>query len=365
MLPETCEELSEMLSSVEERYSWSKGKMLVKRFLCIFFLLLTMSIYVFDKFTDVEFSEEMHRNSMNDTNFTLDIQYCKLALSTIVDNITKFCQSDKFDVIKCAEASNALETALAGKCSEVEAKLDSGEWMLARWAILAHVISPDAFIFTFALINIDMKMLRNTRNSAEKAGGLLCHLLSGVVCGVAKFFHKENVIQDAEEGLCLYCFAFCIVYPLVFIIGAPILLISFICHFFWSLPLPFLAKIKQTMIEWYTFKLFTKRAEMDKAEFDKKMEEQKDKEEEILKAEIFSIVAETGLESNFQFWFQTQYILSMLVANILDYTNDLLDITDLFNWRTFSVLISFVSISWTAVKIRYPINKYLTVSKAK
>ena len=91
---------------------------------------------------------------------------------------------------------------------------------------------------------------------------------------------------------------------------------------------------------------------MDKGKFEKKMEKQVEKEEEIQKSEIFSIVCETGLESNFQFWFQTQYIMPALVTNILDYTDGDLDITELFNWRVFSILLSFVSISWTAVKIR-------------
>ena len=98
---------------------------------------------------------------------------------------------------------------------------------------------------------------------------------------------------------------------------------------------------------------------MDKAEFDKVMENKKEEEEEIQKAELFSIVAETGLESNFQFWFQTQFILPGLVANILDYTNDQLGLTDLFNFRVFSILLSFVSISWTAVKIRLVFYKKL------
>ena len=113
------------------------------------------------------------------------------------------------------------------------------------------------------------------------------------------------------------------------------------------------------MVKFSTLKLYTKRAEMnlrDKGEFEKKMTKQMEKEEEIQKSEIFSIVCETGLESNFQFWFQTQYYMPVLVTNILDYT----DITELFNWRVFSIVLSFVSISWTAVKIRNVFNLVLS-----
>ena len=54
---------------------------------------------------------------------------------------------------------------------------------------------------------------------------------------------------------------------------------------------------------------------------------------------------------------QAKFILPGLVANILDYSNDRLGLTDLFNFRVFSILLSFVSISWTAVRIRLVLLK--------
>ena len=107
------------------------------------------------------------------------------------------------------------------------------------------------------------------------------------------------------------------------------------------------------MIEWNKLGLYTNRAEDDKEEWEKKIREHEEKEDKIEKSEIFSMVCESGLESNFQFWFQTQFILPVLVINILAYTNGQLGITDLFNWRIFSIVLSFISISWTAVKIRH------------
>ena len=106
------------------------------------------------------------------------------------------------------------------------------------------------------------------------------------------------------------------------------------------------------MLEWTKLRLHTTRAEEDMELWRKKMQEQQNKEEEIQKLEIFSMVCESGLESNFQFWFQTQYILPVLVINILAYSHGELGVKDLFNWRIFSIFLSFVSISWSAVKIR-------------
>ena len=106
------------------------------------------------------------------------------------------------------------------------------------------------------------------------------------------------------------------------------------------------------MVEWTSFRWYTSRAEANTQVLEQKMEELKEKEEEIQRSEILSLVIETALESNFQFWFQTQYILPAVVTNILEYFNGELNITELINWRTLSIFLSFISISWTAVKIR-------------
>ena len=304
-----------MLSSVEERYSWTSGKMRAMCLLCLFFLIVTVLLYAFDVYTDVDFSEEMYRIFLHGPNYTTEVDDCKMVLSPIVDNITTFCKSD-FDGPQCTDASKALTTALGRNCSELSSKLESVEWLLARWVCLAHVIAPAAFIFLFTLISIR---------------ALWVSFQEGVHKRIYKFLYHHSGLSSTSRCITNLLF------PLYFI---------------WNLPFPFLTKLRQTRIEWTKYSLFTKRAEMDKAEFDEVMEKKKEEEEEIQKAELFSIVAETGLESNFQFWFQTQFILPGLVANILDYTNDQLGLTDLFNFRVFSILLSFVSISWTAVKIR-------------
>ena len=137
------------------------------------------------------------------------------------------------------------------------------------------------------------------------------------------------------------------------IISMLLIPVLFIVYFLWNLPVPFFTATKQFVIEWTMHRLYTTRAEEDKLVFEKKVQELKEKEEEIQKDEIFSLVCESAFESNFQFWFQTQYVLPVLVINILALSDGELYFTDLFNWRFVSIVLSFISISFTAVKIRW------------
>ena len=67
------------------------------------------------------------------------------------------------------------------------------------------------------------------------------------------------------------------------------------------------------------------------------------------------MVVETSIESVFQFWFQTQYALPGVLISIITFTNPF----DLINYSMLSIVVSFVSISWTAVKIRQALSQSL------
>ena len=74
-------------------------------------------------------------------------------------------------------------------------------------------------------------------------------------------------------------------------------------------------------------------------------------EEEIHRHEasvILALVLEASLESNFQFWLQINYSLPDILAIILDVSK----YEDLINWRTMSILLSFITISHSIIKIR-------------
>ena len=106
------------------------------------------------------------------------------------------------------------------------------------------------------------------------------------------------------------------------------------------------------IIEWKMFGLHTTRNPEDNESYKKKIEELLEEEDKNQKIETFSMISETAIESVFQFWFQSQYLMPTLVINILSYSDGSTKSTDLVNWQVISILFSFVSIAWSAVKIR-------------
>ena len=78
-------------------------------------------------------------------------------------------------------------------------------------------------------------------------------------------------------------------------------------------------------------------------------------------------IIEAACESGFQFYFQLSYLLPTILISVAKVTGDEdFDgsggseghLEDLFNWRTFSIAASFVSISRTFCVIRY--TKYFS-----
>ena len=64
-----------------------------------------------------------------------------------------------------------------------------------------------------------------------------------------------------------------------------------------------------------------------------------------------SLIIEASVESSFQFFFQTVFALPNIVLTFTDPDGSLVW-TDLFNWKTFSILLSFMSFAWAFYTIR-------------
>ena len=87
--------------------------------------------------------------------------------------------------------------------------------------------------------------------------------------------------------------------------------------------------------------------------------EYEDKKKNILKkaASIenivnLSLIIEASVESSFQFFFQTVFALPNIVLTFTD-PYGTLSWTEMFNWKTFSIILSFVSFAWAFYTIRY------------
>ena len=68
-----------------------------------------------------------------------------------------------------------------------------------------------------------------------------------------------------------------------------------------------------------------------------------------------SMIVEAATESGFQYWFQTIYLLPSI---ILTFHNVGGNWTELFNWRVFSIILSFCSFAWAFFNIMLVSQNY-------
>ena len=64
-----------------------------------------------------------------------------------------------------------------------------------------------------------------------------------------------------------------------------------------------------------------------------------------------SLIIESSVEASFQFFFQTVYVLPTLILSFSDVSGTF-NWEDLFNWKTFSIVLSFASFAWAFYVIR-------------
>ena len=112
---------------------------------------------------------------------------------------------------------------------------------------------------------------------------------------------------------------------------------------FWKIPIPALTHLYRF---WLDTKWHSARCLPNFKEEIIKIEGKIQKHEASV---ILALVLEASLESNFQFWLQINYSLPDILAIILDVSK----YEDLINWRTISILLSFITISYSVIKIRF------------
>ena len=118
-----------------------------------------------------------------------------------------------------------------------------------------------------------------------------------------------------------------------------------------TFPLPFVTKIYQFH---YTKKLFTvytkdRRGEDDKSYFELSRGKWMNKIRNHEAVVNLSLLIEAAIESSFQFWFQTTFLIPTVIITI---TDGLLNWTDLFSWRLASICISFGAFAYAFYNIR-------------
>ena len=114
----------------------------------------------------------------------------------------------------------------------------------------------------------------------------------------------------------------------------------------WTLPLPPVTKLRKFMLD---LKLFKIRSNKDKINSLDEIDLMK-KIENYQSTVNISVVIEAALESGFQFWFQTVYLMPTIFLTFMD-IDEQSNWSDLFTWKVLSILLSFGTFSWTFCSI--------------
>lgn len=122
-----------------------------------------------------------------------------------------------------------------------------------------------------------------------------------------------------------------------------------------KLPLPFITKTHKFLCEMELFENYSWSNRNDNSFTKKQYEEKKNiiakKASSIENIVNLSLIIEASVESSFQFFFQTVYALPNIVLTFTDPSGSL-TWNDLFNWKTSSILLSFISFAWAFYVIR-------------
>ena len=114
-----------------------------------------------------------------------------------------------------------------------------------------------------------------------------------------------------------------------------------------KMPNPCITKCHRMVLEFKVFEMLGKDEFIDGKHLDK-MEANEN-------CVVMSMIIEAVVESSFQFYFQTTFLVPVIIVKILNIQNVKL-LTDIFNWRVFSIAMSFVTISWSFYNIRFRIQ---------
>ena len=112
---------------------------------------------------------------------------------------------------------------------------------------------------------------------------------------------------------------------------------------FWKVPIPVLTYIYRFYLD---IKFYSARTLYNFKEKVAEIEKEIEKHEASV---ILALILEASLESNFQFWLQSNYSLPDILVIIVEAKSNY---EELINWRTMSILLSFITISYSIIKIR-------------
>ena len=112
-------------------------------------------------------------------------------------------------------------------------------------------------------------------------------------------------------------------------------------------PVPPLTKTWKTIVECQSYVNNTNKENVK--EFEKTNDKLLRELDEQNKLTNLSMLIEAGTESSFQFLFQSLYFLPTIIVALVDLSS----LSDLVDFKILSILISFVTFSWSSFNIRF------------
>ena len=251
-------------------------------------IIMGYGFYSFDLATDMNFSIFMFNQA--NRNFTMELQECKKDFDNQLDEVIHNCRYS-FNSTQCLH-SLKIAKAHGENCFENEDRFkDILDWWIGGVVSAIHLMIPIVFSFVFWSI-------------LERNNWSLMSLL--------------------------------------------------------KIPLPPITKMYKFYAECELFVAYTKKGCLNtdgKMVINMNNKNQIQKSKEKLRAigntVNFSMIIEAAMEASFQFFFQTVYLMPTLIISFIDASGQGANQwTDLFNWRLFSILMSFLSLAWAFYNIR-------------
>ena len=286
----TSEGLKNILESLGSRFPWGSGKMWCMILLSIFTMLSTMLFFGLDVTTDLQFGFKMRKSAKNMTN-DINITECNSRFMETFANVTENCIGTKNDVFDSESCKILLKKSLDILDDDVcKERGNRFEDNPIEW-ILTSVISH-----THVALSLVVAIIT-------------CIVLEWGQWRITSIFR---------------------------------------------VPLPIFTLPHKVYCEYKIFEIIARPDRNNDAKTKKKYEEDREvwrKKLDYHKTIVnLSKIIESAVESGFQFFFQTVFSLPTFILNVTAHAGH--SWTELINWTTVSIIISFTSFAMAYYTIR-------------
>ena len=122
-----------------------------------------------------------------------------------------------------------------------------------------------------------------------------------------------------------------------------------------NIPFPFVTRWYRFLLDVQLFKNYAwpdrNKDKATEAKYESTLKECMEEMDDHDQIVNLSLIIESSVEASFQFFFQTVYVFPTLILSVTDVSGTF-DLKDLFNWKLFSIILSFASFALAFYRIR-------------